>query len=69
MYRFVDKEIESLGVRRKFVRHELFGEYFHPEQTGDYKGDNNAEYPVTVRVAGEEYRIPCRADSCCTRRA
>ncbi|MBQ6018637.1 MAG: iron-sulfur cluster-binding domain-containing protein [Clostridia bacterium] len=63
MYRFVDKEIESLGVRRKFVRHELFGEYFHPEQNGDYKGDINAEYTVTVRVAGEEYRIPCRADT------
>ena len=27
MYNFADKEIATLGIRRKFVRHELFGEY------------------------------------------
>ena len=30
MYNFADKEIATLGIRRKFIRHELFGEYFHP---------------------------------------
>ena len=36
MYDFVDKEIATLGLRRKFVRHELFGEYFNPSKEADY---------------------------------
>ena len=32
MYNFADKEIATLGIRRKFIRHELFGEYHFPEK-------------------------------------
>ena len=63
MYNFADKEIEKLGIRRKFVRHELFGEYFHPEKNEDYKGDVNAEYTLTVRINGTEHKVPCKADT------
>ncbi len=63
MYNFADKEIEKLGIRRKFVRHELFGEYFHPEKNADYKGDIDATYTITVRMNGEEYKVPCKADT------
>ena len=63
MYDFADKEIETLGIRRKFVRHELFGEYFHPEKNADYTGDKDAVYNVTVRMAGEETTITCKADT------
>ncbi len=63
MYRFVDKEIETLGLRRKFVRHELFGEVFHPEQFADYPGDIKASYKLTVRMAGKEYATECPADT------
>ena len=63
MYNAVDKEIEKLGIRRKFVRHELFGEYFHPEKNADYTGDIQAEYKVTVHMAGETYEIKCAADT------
>ena len=63
MYDFADKEIETLGIRRKFVRHELFGEYFHPEKNADYPGDKDAVYNVTVRMAGEETVITCKADT------
>ncbi len=63
MYDFADKEIETLGIRRKFVRHELFGEYFHPEKNADYPGDKDAVYSVTVRMAGEETVISCKADT------
>lgn len=62
MYRFADKEIETLGLRRKFVRHELFGEYFHPEQDPAYTGDVTKTYQVTVRMAGKTSVIPCKGD-------
>ena len=63
MYRFVDKEIETLSLRRKFVRHELFGEYFHPEQNDDYPQDGKATYSITVRIAGETHKVECPADT------
>ena len=63
MYDFADKEIEKLNIRRKFVRHELFGEYFHPEKNEDYDGDINAEYNVVVKINGEEHAIKCNADT------
>lgn len=63
MYDFADKEIETLGIRRKFVRHELFGEYFHPERNADYSGDITKTYRLTVRIAGNERTIDCPADT------
>ena len=62
MYDFADKEIATLGIRRKFVRHELFGEYFHPEKNADYSGDVTASYKLTVKITGKEYHIDCAAD-------
>ncbi|MBQ5968808.1 MAG: iron-sulfur cluster-binding domain-containing protein [Clostridia bacterium] len=63
MYDFADKEIATLGIRRKFVRHELFGEYFHPERNADYTGDIQATYKLTVRIAGTEQTVDCPADT------
>lgn len=63
MYRFLDQEIETLGLRKKYVRHELFGEYFHPEQNADYPGDITAAYRLTVRMAGSERTVDCPADT------
>lgn len=63
MYDFADKEIEKLNIRRKFVRHELFGEYFRPERNADYPGDAKGSYQVTVRMAGKEQTISCAADT------
>ena len=57
MYRFVDKEIQSLGLRKKFIRHELFGEYFGPEKEADYPAQVAPSYQVTVRIAGTEQTI------------
>ncbi len=63
MYNFADKEIEKLNIRRKFVRHELFGEYFHPEKNADYTGIIGEEYNITVRMCGKETVIKCTADT------
>ncbi|WP_417027108.1 FAD-binding oxidoreductase [Baileyella intestinalis] len=50
MYRFVDREIEKLGLQRKFVRHELFGEIHEPAGMEDYPGANMPEVKITVSV-------------------
>lgn len=50
MYRFVDKEIEKLGLQRKFVRHELFGEIHGPAGMEDYPGTDMPEVKITVSI-------------------
>ena len=63
MYNFVDKEIATLGLRRKFVRHELFGEYFNPSKEADYPQNVAPEFKLTVRIAGNEQTITAPADT------
>ncbi len=62
MYNFVDKEIETLGIRKKFVRHELFGEYFGPAKEADYPADVAPAFRVTVRQAGKELTVTANSD-------
>lgn len=63
MYDFVDKEIATLGLRKKFIRHELFGEYFNPAKEADYPKNVAPEFKVTVRIAGSEYTVTASADT------
>ena len=62
MRKFVDKEIEKLGLRRKFIRNELFGEYFGPGKEADYPRDVAPAFRVTVRIAGTEKTITAPSD-------
>ncbi len=62
MYNFVDKEIETLGLRNKFIRHELFGEYFHPSKESDYPTDVAKTYMVTVHLADQTHTIAASSD-------
>lgn len=62
MYNFVDKEIASLGLRRKFIRHELFGEYRNPSKDAAYPSAGAGDFELTVRVRGEKKRIRCSSD-------
>ncbi len=62
MYNFVDKEIETLGLRKKFIRHELFGEYFNPSKEADYPANVAKGYTVTVHMAGKVYTITASSD-------
>ena len=63
MYAFVDKEIATLGLRKKFIRHELFGEYFNPSKEADYPKDVAPAFRITVRIAGTEQTITAPADT------
>ena len=63
MYDFVDKEIATLGLRKKFIRHELFGEYFNPAKEADYPTNVAPAFKITVRIAGSEQTITASADT------
>lgn len=63
MYNACDKAVEKIGLRKKFVRHELFGEYFHPEKNADYPGNIKDTFRLTVRINGKEQTIDCKADT------
>lgn len=54
MYVFADKEIAKLGIRQKFVRHELFGEYHNPEKEADYVAPEASTCKITVNVRDEK---------------
>ena len=62
MRKFVDKEIETLGLRKKFIRNELFGEYFGPAKEADYPENVAPAFKVTVRIAGTEQTITASSD-------
>ena len=62
MRNFVDKEIATLGLRKKFIRNELFGEYFGPAKEADYPADVAPAFKVTVRIAGAEQTITAPSD-------
>ena len=53
MYAFVDKEVESLCLPKKYVRHELFGEFRDPASLDDYPANVPAAVTVTVHVQDE----------------
>ena len=57
-----NKEIEKLNLRKKFVRHELFGEYFNPDKEEDYPTNVNPTFSITVRIAGKEQTIVANAN-------
>lgn len=63
MYNFVDKEIEKLDIRRKFVRHELFGEYFNPSKESDYPVGVSSEFEITVSINGEKKTVKAPCDT------
>ncbi len=53
MYAFVDKELEKLGLPRKYVRHEMFGEFHNPATQADYPAGVPEKVKITVTIQGE----------------
>ena len=53
MYEFVDKELEKLDLERKYIRHEMFGEFHNPSTHPDYPGGVPETVKLTVTQAGE----------------
>ncbi len=57
MYNFVDKEIGTLNIRKKFVRHELFGEYRYPKEDEAYPLGIDPSVKIFVKIRDKEYLI------------
>lgn len=53
MYDFVDKELEKLNLRRKFIRHELMGELHGPKEMDEYPKDREVPETVSITVVHE----------------
>ncbi|MBQ2841531.1 MAG: iron-sulfur cluster-binding domain-containing protein [Clostridia bacterium] len=57
MYAFVDKEIEKLGLPKKYIRHEMFGEFHNPGFQKDYPAGVPEKVKITVTVQDKTYII------------
>ncbi len=53
MYEFVDKELEKLGLPKKYIRHEMFGEFHNPSSQEDYPAGVPETVKITVTCQGE----------------
>lgn len=50
MYQFVDKELATMNLERKYIRHELFGEVHNPSTLEDYPGCGQSTVKITVTI-------------------
>ena len=63
MYNYLDTQIAQLGLRRKFVRRELFGAIKKPWDQPDYPADiRGRTFKMKLIQCGKEYEIPVSAD-------
>ena len=57
MYAFVDKELEKLNLERKYIRHEMFGEFHNPETREDYPAGVPETVKITVTIQDKTYIV------------
>ncbi len=57
MYAFVDKELEKLNLEKKYIRHEMFGEFHNPASQPDYPSEVPETVKITVTVQDKTYTI------------
>lgn len=57
MYEFVDKELEKIGLPKKYIRHEMFGEFHNPASQPDYPAGVPEKIKITVTIQDKTYII------------
>ena len=57
MYEFVDKELEKIGLPKKYIRHEMFGEFHNPATQPDYPAGVPEKIKITVTIQDKTYII------------
>ena len=57
MYEFVDKELEKLELEKKYIRHEMFGEFHNPATQADYPSDVPETVKITVTIQDNTYTV------------
>ncbi len=53
MYDFLDKELEKLNLEKKYIRHEMFGEFHNPKTQADYPENVQETVKITVTIQDE----------------
>lgn len=53
MYNALDKELPKLGLEKKYIRHEMFGEFHNPKTQEDYPSDIPETVSITVTIQDE----------------
>lgn len=57
MYEFVDKELEKLNIEKKYIRHEMFGEFHNPSTQSDYPEGVSEKVKIKVTIQDNTYEI------------
>ncbi len=57
MYAFVDKELEKLNIEKKYIRHEMFGEFHNPASQPDYPAGVPEKVKITVTIQDKTYTV------------
>ncbi|MBQ8228454.1 MAG: 2Fe-2S iron-sulfur cluster binding domain-containing protein [Clostridia bacterium] len=57
MYHFVDKELEKLELEKKYIRHEMFGEFHNPTTQEDYPAGVPEKVKITVTIQDKTYIV------------
>ncbi|MBQ8502883.1 MAG: iron-sulfur cluster-binding domain-containing protein [Clostridia bacterium] len=57
MYAFVDKELTKLNLEKKYIRHEMFGEFHNPQSQDDYPAGIPETVRITVTIQDNTYII------------
>ena len=50
MYDFLGTELEKLNLEKKYIRHEMFGEFHNPKTQADYPNDVPETVNITVTI-------------------
>ncbi len=50
MYDFLNTELDKLGLEKKYIRHEMFGEFHNPKTQADYPNDVPETVNITVTI-------------------
>ncbi len=54
---YLDKELSEIGIERKYIRHELYGEILDPSSQEDYPGGEKKEVNILVYIGGKKETI------------
>ena len=57
MYAFLDKELEKLNLPKKYIRHEMFGEFHNPTTQADYPAEIPETVKIKVTIQDETYEV------------
>lgn len=57
MYDFLDAELPKLGIEKKYIRREMFGEFHNPASQADYPADIPETVKITVKIQDKTYTV------------